>query len=89
MQFDGKILVGGTTRVNNTVANFALLRYISGLNLGVIDNPISDHVVLVYPNPIKQNTILEYTLNSNEEVTIQLINVQGKTEKVFIYKQKL
>jgi uncharacterized delta-60 repeat protein len=87
MQFDGKILVGGTTRVNNTVANFALVRFISGLNLGVIDNPIPDHAILIYPNPIKPNTILEYTLNSNEEVTIQLINVQGKTEKIFIYKQ--
>ncbi|MCK9424351.1 MAG: T9SS type A sorting domain-containing protein [Bacteroidales bacterium] len=88
MQNNGEIVGAGATRIDDTIANFALARYNSGLNIGIVDNPIRDNSLLVFPNPIKQTAILEYSLNLEENVSIHLIDIQGKTKKILIDNQK-
>lgn len=36
----------------------------------------------IYPNPANNNTIVSYTLKNNENVTISLVDIYGKTIKV-------
>lgn len=88
MQNNGEIIGAGATRINDTISNFALARYITGLNIGIIDNPIPDNSILVFPNPIRQNATLEYALNFEETVSIRLIDMHGKTIKIFFDNQK-
>ena len=44
---------------------------------------------MIYPNPIVDNATLEFTLEHKEAVTIQLIDLQGRTLKTFIENEKL
>lgn len=88
MQKNGEIVAAGATRLNDTIADFALARYISGLNIGIIDYPISDNSVLVFPNPISQQATLEYVLNFEETVSIRLIDMNGITIKTLQNNQK-
>ncbi len=88
MQKNGEIVAAGATRLNDTIADFALVRYISGLNIGIIDYPISDNSVLVFPNPISQQATLEYVLNFEETVSIRLIDMNGITIKTLQNNQK-
>ncbi len=74
MQPDGKILAVGDNRLY-----FALARYLSGLNVGVLDFSINQQSMLVYPNPVQGNAVtLTYTLAEAEQLTIQLFDQQGK-----------
>lgn len=81
LQQDGKILCGGS--VNN---NYSIMRFIGALNtLQVIIPPSS---VRVFPNPFKDAIDLEYQLNHEDEISIQLMNMQGELIKTFTPKQK-
>ena len=82
LQADGKIILAGYAYV--TSEDFALARYISGLNMGILDLSTSNNSILIYPNPVKQNATLEYTLKNPEEITIQLLDLQGKVIKTFL-----
>jgi uncharacterized delta-60 repeat protein len=82
IQKDDKILVAGTDN-----SNFLLIRYLSEFNLGVIDFSLIDDSPLVYPNPIKDKTVIEYTLSKKEEISIQLMDLQGKIVKTFLDKE--
>src|SRR5688500_1824886 len=65
-----------------------MARYVSGLRLGVISFTASDNSVFIYPNPVAKDAMLEYTLNKEEEVSISLLDMQGKVVKVFAENQK-
>jgi len=78
-QSDGKILVGGGSM------NYGILaRYLSGLNVGIVDLNSAGNSVFIYPNPIEQNATLKYTLQNQEAISIRLFDVQGKIIKTFI-----
>ena len=86
IQSDGKILVSGYN-TDSTQNNFALARYISGLALGVINLSRDDNSILIYPNPVAQTATLEYTLQNNEQISIKLLDMQGRTVKYFVTSQ--
>jgi uncharacterized delta-60 repeat protein len=90
LQPDGKIVAAGfasnSTSVDSTY--IALARYISDLIVGVIDFSVSENSVLIYPNPIEQNSTLEYTLAKEEIITIQLYDVHGKLVSTFLENEK-
>ncbi len=88
MQTSGKILVAGATRVNDTISHFALARYISGLNLNVADNQGPIRSMFAFPNPVQQNTLLEYNLPSTEVVSIQLVDMNARTIKIILQNQQ-
>jgi uncharacterized delta-60 repeat protein len=78
IQTDGKILAAGSSS-----GHIALARYISGLNVGIINLSSPTNSVLIYPNPIEQTATLEYTLKNPETISIRLLDVQGKVLKTF------
>lgn len=72
----GKIVVGGTvTDTGND--DFAVARYHSGLNIGIVEL-LKDDAAMVFPNPVDDETVLEYTLINNEQISIDLYDVSGK-----------
>jgi uncharacterized delta-60 repeat protein len=81
VQPDGKILVGGT--VNN---NFSVMRYTGALNTPYTLIPQAS--VRLYPNPFKDWIELEYQLNHEDHISIQMFNMQGELIQTFIHKQK-
>jgi len=87
MQSDGKILVGGSSGVS-TDYSFTLTRYLSKVNLGILNLSPSKSRVLFYPNPATEFTTLEYTLTNETIITIQLKDFQGKIIKTFINNEK-
>ncbi|HNW98820.1 MAG TPA: T9SS type A sorting domain-containing protein [Bacteroidales bacterium] len=87
IQPNGRILLGGIS-TNGSNYDFAITRYLSGLNIGVVEFSKSEKNILVYPNPIQQNSVLEYTLDKNENISIRMVDMQGKTVKTFIDNEK-
>lgn len=77
IQQDLKILAGGSTS-GGSGDDIALARYISGLNIGIVDFKNPNNSILVYPNPIEHLVTLEYELINKEEVTITLVSIQGE-----------
>jgi uncharacterized delta-60 repeat protein len=82
MQPDGKIIVAGFSTLTNN--DFSVVRYISGLKVGTIDFSLDKNSVVVYPNPIKDQAFLDYTLIKDEKITVTLHDLQGKLLKVFV-----
>lgn len=78
----GKIVTAGYTYQGMTV-----VRYLSGFNVGILNIRVSDAPILIYPNPIKSNATLEYSLTENEKITVSLIDLQGKQVQTFIVNQ--
>ena len=54
----------------------------------MVDFTITQTSPLIYPNPINQNATLEYSLNKEEIISIELIDLQGRKIKSFIDNQK-
>ena len=88
LQPDGKIVAAGYAN-DSIKENFSVARYISGLNLGILDFSASNNYLLIYPNPVAQNATLEYTLSKDETVSIRLIDMQGRIVKTLISEQNL
>lgn len=84
IQSDDKILLVGYSESDSTEYDFALARYITDLNLGIIDFHKSNNSMIIYPNPITKDAILEYILTNQEIVSINLTDIQGKVIKSFI-----
>jgi uncharacterized delta-60 repeat protein len=81
-QSDGKIVVAGSASRNTstvTDVDFALVRYISGLTLGTVDFSVPGNSVLVYPNPVADRAVLEYTLTQTERISVAVTDMQGRT----------
>ena len=85
LQPDGKIIVGGSTQVNSVFKyDFALVRYLADLVVGTIEFNPEYTQALVYPNPIKTETTLEYDLLRNEVLSIELYNLSGTLVQSFV-----
>ncbi|HYV92913.1 MAG TPA: T9SS type A sorting domain-containing protein [Chitinophagales bacterium] len=87
LQPDGKIVAAGQS-YNVLDYDFALARYLNELALGDISFTSSPASILIYPNPIHQTETLEYTLTTNESLTIALYDVSGKLIKNFISNEQ-
>ncbi len=86
LQSDGKILLTGTAQFSSDV-NVAVLRYNNDVQLGLIDFSISDSPLLVYPNPVKSELHVCYTLTENESITINLFDINGKIVQNFMINE--
>ncbi|HYV90131.1 MAG TPA: T9SS type A sorting domain-containing protein [Chitinophagales bacterium] len=80
LQQDGKIIVAGISYMQGMV----VARYLSGLNVGVINLAISNNPTLIYPNPIQSEATLQYTLTNEECISISLYNMQGSKVQTFL-----
>ncbi len=84
IQPDGKIVVSGEEDENDAIA---IARYLSGLNVGLIDFADQDKSVLIYPNPVQGEQMLEYTLEKDELLSIELYDAGGRLVKTFLANQ--
>lgn len=76
IQDDGLILLTGRTSASDM--NFALVRYISGVDVGI--GEVESHInsTLVYPNPIVGNQVtVEYELKEKNRVSMSLYGLSG------------
>lgn len=83
LQRDGKIVVVGRS-FNGIDNDFALARYIPGLSVGIKDIAIDKNSLFIYPNPIESKATFEYTLMKQEDISIYLVDSQGKILKIYI-----
>lgn len=78
----GKIVAGGYSDSSGKNV-FALAEYIEGPLLGVIDFPAENNSVFVYPNPVKSELSLKYTLTNDQPVSLRLVDMKGKLVQEF------
>lgn len=77
LQTDGKLVVAGQVNAG-TSSDFALARYIADASMGIDDFALESASLKVAPNPISASTVLQYTLNRNDVVTIGIYDIEGK-----------
>ena len=80
LQSDLKIVAVGTVSdAQFNQRNAIVARYTSGMNVGIGEVDAYIGSTLVYPNPITNNQVtVEYELNSDETVSIELFDLSGK-----------
>jgi uncharacterized delta-60 repeat protein len=86
IQSDGKIVVAGSSD-SGGYSEFAVARYLSDFNVGVIEFSLANSTPLIYPNPIDEHATLEYTLQNAETISIRLLDMQGKIIQSFVEGQ--
>ncbi|MEC4047962.1 T9SS type A sorting domain-containing protein [Flavobacterium sp. SUN046] len=79
---NNKLLAGGYT-YNGDSQILALARY-TDLNLGELEFTKNENNFIVYPNPIEEQAVFSYILKEATEVTIELIDLQGKVVQLLI-----
>ena len=87
IQPNGRIVVAGVAFIGSGTG-FAVARYISGSNLGVISFSKQDHGLLIYPIPIQENAMIEYTLTIDETISIDLYDITGRLVQPIIRSEK-
>lgn len=83
---NGRLTVLGTTDLGGD-RQFAAARFIS-LNVGILDFDLRNETMNVYPNPIQETTTLTYSLASNEQLTIGLLDMQGRPLCTYLSAQE-
>jgi len=79
LQMDSSILVAGVA-VNNPdgSSDIVLARIINKLDVGTIDREDPSDVLLVYPNPVRDQIELQFELNTSGECNIALYDMNGR-----------
>ncbi len=85
IQPDLKIVLAGNMH-NGVNFDFAVVRYLSGLNLGTLEFSPSTSA-LIYPNPLNETTVLSFELVTNEVLNISIYDMQGKQIKTLSENQ--
>jgi uncharacterized delta-60 repeat protein len=88
IQSDGKILVPGQS-VSGTNGTFVVARYLSGLELGLTEHNNSLASAVIYPNPVSAESVVKFTLQSAEEVSIELLDNQGRLVRIISSQTKV
>lgn len=63
---------------------FIALRYLSGLQVGIIDSTTNQQPVLIYPNPVTSEANISYILIDDYNITISLFDMLGREVQRFI-----
>lgn len=84
IQADGKIVAGG----GSTSFDFALARYLPGEVVRVDNGPFSSHALFIYPNPVAEQVVMEYSLDKAEPVSIGLYDQSGKVIRLFAHQEQ-
>jgi len=87
-QFDNQVLLQATSdKTYGRNNRLFLQRYLMDFNVGIFKPVLSAKELLIYPNPIQQAATLKYSLANPENITIQLVDVQGKILTTYIDNQ--
>ncbi|MCW3125094.1 MAG: type sorting protein [Bacteroidetes bacterium] len=83
IQSDGKIVVAGFEGGRSSNPHIIIARYLPSHNVGVLNFTRDNNNIFIYPNPVRRIETLEYTLQENEVITIELQDISGKD--IFTY----
>ncbi len=87
---DGKIVVAGySVPSSGRYYNVAVVRYLPSLTLGIVDLAKENNSVFIYPNPIHDEGILEYTLANDEVLSITLYDITGKLMQTIVTSENI
>lgn len=75
---NGKLLAFGNTG-RCAVWNTFITRYLIDLDLGITSSESDFFQMNLFPNPVVENTILKYHLNSNSKIQIDIADIFGRT----------
>lgn len=84
-----RIVAAGETDNLSSGVDFALARYITALHVGLIDWAAENQGVLFYPNPIRDEGNLGFTLQKETRMTIRLLDAQGHSLDTFLNDELL
>ncbi len=88
LQADGKIVVSGFDYYGPaTNYDFVLVRYLSDLNVGVVEFNSLNSSIQIYPNPINSEASINYTLTKNENLSLRLVDMKGHIIQTFFSNQ--
>lgn len=82
---DLKIVLAGYV-YNSTDFDMAVARFLTGLNLGVLEFTTNTSA-LIYPNPVNETTTLSFELAGNETLSISICDAQGRMVKSIAQNQ--
>ena len=85
MLANGKLLAGGYS-YNGQSLIMTQARYTS-LTLGTLSLNSTKNSLLVYPNPIENQATFEYNLKNETSISIDIVDMQGKTIKTILSNQ--
>jgi hypothetical protein len=83
LQPNGRIVLAGHANITGNY-DFALARYISGLDIGFLDFADAENNVLICPNPVEQNALLKYSLRNSCVIMVQLFDPAGRLIETII-----
>ncbi len=83
---DGKILLSAESNLGSPIfwEYLVMVRFLSGLNLGILDFTEDISAPYIYPNPIQSSSTLSFFLQHPETLSIDLFNLQGQKVKSFV-----
>ncbi len=81
-------LLASGTSFDGTNEVIALARYVN-LNLGTLTFTNQNAQSLVYPNPIQEEATFEYTVQNDEIVSIEIIDMQGRIVQTIVKNKEL
>ncbi|MGE0635057.1 MAG: T9SS type A sorting domain-containing protein [Bacteroidia bacterium] len=87
LQQNGNIIAAGYSYGPSGMENFTITRYLSQLSVGTINFSNENLRANIYPNPIIEESILEYSLTTNEKLSLFLVDVGGNIVKTFFSEQ--
>lgn len=82
LQPDGRILLGGSLCLGLS-CDFAIVRYLNDLNIGMADFQLDIASALIFPNPIFDRVTFSYELNETSHLSLQLVDAVGRTARSF------
>jgi len=88
VQPDGNVVAAGYT--DNGVDNeieFAVVRYLSDFDVGIVEFGVAGSSVVVYPNPIVNRATLSFELTEPQQLSIHLMDMQGKLVSTILDNQ--
>ena len=83
IQPDGKIILGGSSDTS-----IALARYTNAsIVTGTIHLTLQKQKPLIFPNPIHNEAMLQYTLEKEERISINVYDINGRIAKTILSNQ--
>lgn len=80
---DAELFMVGTQDINDS-SKFLIITSLLNLNIGELACTNDKEHVFAYPNPVKDNATVVYSLCQDEKISISLINLEGKIVHQFL-----
>ncbi len=83
---DGKLVAAGFSELSGQ-RQFTVMRFTPNLPIGIAEPLHFVRDAFVYPNPVNRLTTISYSLDADEIVSLDLVDLQGRVIKSLIHYQ--